>query len=289
MRPFIEKIKMHRSVVQALLYQRPSSKKTFCASCHKRVLQPCRIIKACYSTASNSTGREEGRQQAPKEKLNFNRLAWNSLAAFGISASVLFAYFQYSQYQLSQSKSASRNVSVGKPLIGGPFTLTDHFGDVKTNDDYKGRFVLLYFGYTFCPDVCPEELEKMAKIVDRLDSDVDVGRDQIVPLFVSCDPRRDTPDVIKRYLAEYHPKFIGLTGTYDQIKQCAKNYRFYFSAPPKAVQGKDVDYLVDHSIFFYLLDPEGNYVAHFGRTDMADDVHEKVKDFVLQYRARNLI
>ncbi|TPX36683.1 hypothetical protein SmJEL517_g01386 [Synchytrium microbalum] len=243
----------------------------------KRCSIPRRIHRG-YST-------QPPKQEAPRETSDFNRLAWNSVAAFATSSALLFAYFQYEQFAQSAKRDESKNVSVGKPLIGGPFALTDHFGKAVTSEDYKGKFVLLYFGYTFCPDVCPEELEKMAKVVDALDGDVSVGRDKVTPLFVSCDPRRDTPGIIKEYLAEYHPKFIGLTGTYDQIKQCAKAYRFYFSAPPNAADGKSVDYLVDHSIFFYLLDPEGKYVAHFGRSDAADTVAERVKDIILKYRS----
>jgi protein SCO1/2 len=121
--------------------------------------------------------------------------------------------------------------------------------------------------------VCPEELEKMAEIVNKVDAGV---KDQVVPIFISCDPKRDSIESIKEYVKEFHPKFIGLTGTYRQIKTIAKAYRLYFSAPPKALDDDDSDYLVDHSIFFYLMGPNGEFIEHYGRNNTAQEVSEKL-------------
>lgn len=106
----------------------------------------------------------------------------------------------------------------------------------------------VYFGFTHCPDICPEELDKMAQMIDLVkDSCGNVLR----PIFITCDPARDTPAVTKEYLKEFHADLVGLTGTWEQVKAVCKAYRVYFSTPPDVKPGQD--YLVDHSIYFYLM------------------------------------
>lgn len=108
--------------------------------------------------------------------------------------------------------------------------------------------IQVYFGFTHCPDICPEELDKMAQMIDLVkESCGNIMR----PIFITCDPARDTPAVNKEYLKEFHPDLIGLTGTWEQIKAVCKAYRVYFSTPPNVKPGQD--YLVDHSIYFYLM------------------------------------
>lgn len=111
----------------------------------------------------------------------------------------------------------------------------------------------VYFGFTHCPDICPDELDKMAKMLDLVRGK---KGNVLQAVFVSADPARDTPEVVKHYLAEFHPDFIGLTGTYDNVKDMCKTYRVYFSTPSNVKPGQD--YLVDHSIYFYLM---GQYIA----------------------------
>lgn len=118
----------------------------------------------------------------------------------------------------------------------------------------------VYFGFTHCPDICPEELDKMADMFDIVEKDFPDG---LAGVFVTCDPARDGPSDLKKYLAEFHHKFIGLTGTYEDIKSMCKAYRVYFSTPQKVPAGQD--YLVDHSIYFYLMDPDGDFVEALGR------------------------
>lgn len=106
----------------------------------------------------------------------------------------------------------------------------------------------MYFGFTHCPDICPDELDKMAKMIDT----VKAKRGNVLtPIFVTADPNRDSPEIIKEYLADFHPDIKGLTGPYDDIKAMCKAYRVYFSTPPHVKPGQD--YLVDHSIYFYLM------------------------------------
>lgn len=106
------------------------------------------------------------------------------------------------------------------------------------------------------------------------------------PVFVTCDPARDRVPQVAEYIADFHPRMIGLTGTYDAIKSCCKAYRVYFSTPPGADPTKD--YLVDHSIFFYLMDPEGKFVDAFGKSSTAEEVHAKTDDYVRRWKAAHL-
>ena len=151
---------------------------------------------------------------------------------------------------------------IGKPKVGGPFELIDHHGRPFTDRDLRGKYSLVYFGFTHCPDICPEELDKMAEMIDLVKSKLgptttknsrDGGGEGGIlrPIFISCDPARDSPAVIRSYLAEFHPDLIGLTGDYEAIKAVCKAYRVYFSTPEHVRAGQD--YLVDHSIYFYLM------------------------------------
>ena len=140
--------------------------------------------------------------------------------------------------------------------IGGPFRLIDHTGKRVTEADFKGRFMLLFFGYTLCPDVCPAELQTMGRAMDRLAA----KGDKIVPVFISVDPERDKPAVLKRYVAAFHPRMVGLTGSAAEVKAAAKAYKVYYRKQPGAKPG-DTKILMDHTSFIYLVGPDGKVVA----------------------------
>ena len=139
--------------------------------------------------------------------------------------------------------------------IGGPFTLEDGSGKAVTDRDFRGKYMLVYFGYTFCPDVCPTTLSAVADAMDRLGPDAAKVR----PLFITVDPRRDTPPVVKKYAAAFGPEITGLTGTPEAIARVAKEYRVYY-AEHRTGPGPD-DYSMDHSSVLYLMDPNGAFVA----------------------------
>ncbi len=157
----------------------------------------------------------------------------------------------------------------GKPLIGGPFSLIDPEGKRVTDRDFRGKLMLVFFGYTHCPDVCPTELQNMAEVMDKLGADAN----QVAPIFVSLDPSRDTPAVLADYLRNFGTRIAGLTGSPDEVASAAKAYRVYFR---KAGGGSD-DYTVDHSAFVYLMDREGKYITHFMFNAPADAIVSEIK------------
>ncbi|KAL2918703.1 Cu-binding protein [Polyrhizophydium stewartii] len=221
--------------------------------------------------------------KAPKEGTtpeDMRRMTIRSIGLFLVSGVALMAYFFHEKKKVDEEREASKNQEVGKPKVGGSFSLVDHNGRPVTDLDFLGKYMLIYFGYTFCPDVCPEELDKMAEIVEFLKKNEGFAQETILPIFVSCDPKRDSIESIREYLKDFHPDFIGLTGTYNQIRRIAKSYRLYFSAPPHAVDDDETDYLVDHSIFFYLMGPDGKYVSHFGRNETSEKVAERIIGFI---------
>ncbi|HWX46943.1 MAG TPA: SCO family protein [Roseomonas sp.] len=135
--------------------------------------------------------------------------------------------------------------------MGGPFSLVDQDGRARTERDFHGRWALLYFGYTFCPDVCPTELATMAAALDLLPAEV---AGQVVPVFITVDPQRDTPAQMKNYVPLFHPRLTGLTGSADQVAAAIKAFRVF--AEKREATGA-ADYLMDHSSFLYLLGPDG--------------------------------
>jgi protein SCO1/2 len=140
--------------------------------------------------------------------------------------------------------------------IGGPFALTDQNGARRTEADFRGKLMLVYFGFTYCPDICPTDLQQMGLAVDRL------GRagDMVEPIFITVDPERDTPEHLKEYLPLFHPRFVGLTGEATAIGEAARAYRVYYK---KVAWDDGSDYTVDHSAFIYLMDRAGEYLGFF--------------------------
>lgn len=159
---------------------------------------------------------------------------------------------------LSFQKSGVVTTQSGKALIGGPFELTDHTGKQVTDKDYRGKFMLVYFGFTYCPDVCPTELQHIAGALDIIGPK---RRKNIIPLFVTIDPERDTRELMASYVENFHPDLVGLVGTAEQINKMGKAYRVYF----KKVEEKDSPdgYTMDHSALVFLMDDKGQYVRHF--------------------------
>lgn len=161
--------------------------------------------------------------------------------------------------------------SQGQALIGGPFTLVDHTGERVTEADFAGRSKLMYFGYSYCPDMCPLGLATIAAAYDQLSAEEQA---RVVPIFVTVDPERDTVEAIADYVDLFHPAMVGLTGTAEETDAAAKAYRVYYR---KAEGEGSTDYLVDHSTFTYLMDGNNRYVTHFGHDASPAELVEGVR------------
>jgi protein SCO1/2 len=164
---------------------------------------------------------------------------------------------------------------VGEALIGGRFELVDQHGDTRTSADFRGSYMLVYFGFTYCPDVCPTTLQVMTQALEVFEERAPEKAGRVVPMFITVDPERDTVGVLGDYAEHFHPRLVALTGAPDQVAEAAKAYRVYY-----AKAGNGSDYLVDHSSFTYLMGPDGKYVAHFGHGTPPDEMAQKLERLV---------
>jgi protein SCO1/2 len=194
------------------------------------------------------------------------------LAVAALIALMIFVVIQTRRNGDQFADCRSGQIAGGAGAIGGPFTLTDQAGATVTDVDVITKPSLIYFGYTFCPDVCPLDNARNAEVSDILEEQ---GL-EVTPIFISVDPRRDTPDVLAEYAANIHPRMIALTGTDEQIKGVTQAYKAYF----KVQDDTDEYYLVDHSTFTYLVLPSRGFVEFFRRDDSADDMAKRVSCFV---------
>lgn len=154
--------------------------------------------------------------------------------------------------------------------LDGEFNLVDETGKLVTQESYTGKFKLVYFGFTFCPDVCPLQLEVVSRALDI----AKISPDWLTTLFITLDPERDRPEDMAIYTDNFHKNIIGLTGSLDQIQQAAKAYKVYFQkvSDPETTGG----YTVDHSSIIFLMGPDNNYRQHFTHRDSAEDIAEKI-------------
>ncbi len=158
------------------------------------------------------------------------------------------------------------------PPVGGPFNLVDGEGKLVSNADFAGQNLLIFFGFTHCPDVCPQTLSTLSRALELIGKDIN----KVQPLFITVDPLRDTPDVVKAYIANFHPKLIGLTGTSRQVSAAMRAYRIY-----AAKMGDDLhvtsDYQVDHTSITYLMGPDGAFKTFFSLGDSPEAIASKLR------------
>ncbi|HEY5238558.1 MAG TPA: SCO family protein [Rhizomicrobium sp.] len=159
--------------------------------------------------------------------------------------------------------------TTGAALVGGPFALTDQNGRARTDKDFRGRFMLLYFGYSYCPDVCPTTLAEMGDALEQLGGNAK----RIVPVFITIDPARDKPAVLKTYLKSFGANFIGLTGSDKAITNVAHEYRVYFQKQALAGGG----YAMNHSSTIYLMGPDGKFIAYYDESIGPDGLAKELK------------
>ncbi len=179
----------------------------------------------------------------------------------------------------------------GQVPIGGQFTLVDHAGRTVTESDFGGRYLLVFFGFSNCPDVCPTTLADIARALDLLGADADA----VQPLFVSLDPERDTPERLAEYVKAFHPKIIGLTGAPEQIAAVAKEYRAfyekvsaasYYGSESGGAEGKRElgdDYLISHQGNTYLMSPASEYLTHFTYGMEPEEMAKTVREAIVKF------
>ncbi len=155
-------------------------------------------------------------------------------------------------------------------LIGGDFVLTDQTGAEFSSEKLKGKLSLIYFGFTYCPDICPTSLHKLTEVINTLDK----YRIDVTPVFITIDPERDTAGLLKEYLGHFHPKYIGLTGTNAQVKDVADKFKVYYA---KVVSNEGKQYMLDHSSFVYLMDKQGKYLKHFSLASSPQEIVEFIR------------
>lgn len=156
------------------------------------------------------------------------------------------------------------DLEVNQSIIGGQFEMVNHLGETVTQETFKGRHMLVYFGYTFCPDVCPTELQAVTVALN------DMGKkaDAITPVFVTIDPERDDVAAVREYIGFFHPRLVGLTGTPAQVQTITDAFGVYYARARDT--GETSDYLMDHSSLIFLMDEDGRYVTHI-RTGTAPE------------------
>uniref|UniRef100_K7MTL0 Thioredoxin domain-containing protein n=1 Tax=Glycine max TaxID=3847 RepID=K7MTL0_SOYBN len=216
----------------------------------------------------SGSGGDEGQKSDAGKSVRGGPVSWLSFLLLVLTGAGLVDYYgEFSFLWLgmwgirSNTEAVKQGPSVGTAAIGG----------------FLGKWTLLYFGFTHCPDICPEELQKLAAAVDKIKEKAGI---ETVPVFISVDPERDTVEQVGEYVKEFHPKLIGLTGSPDEIKNVARAYRVYYMKTAE----EDSDYLVDHSIVIYLMSPEMKFVKFFGKNNDVDSLADGVIKEVKQYK-----
>ena len=201
--------------------------------------------------------------------MNHRLIRISLFAALGVVIAALFAW----QYGFLSS-GGNRSGRTGIAKIGGPFTLTDHTGAVRTEQDFRGKLMLIYFGYTYCPDVCPTALQVMSVALQTLGEKAKA----VTPVFITVDPERDTVKHLSDYVKNFDARMVGLTGSAAQIKQAAKVYRVYYRKAEPAPGDPPKDYLMDHSSVVYLMDREGRYLTHFTHRSPSENIEAAIRE-----------
>ena len=177
--------------------------------------------------------------------------------------SLILIYFSYLHFG-HPHKNISHGTTSGTALIGGPFSLKDHNGKVRKNSDFKDQLLMIYFGYSYCPDICPTALSSLSQALELLGEDAK----HIQPFFITIDPSRDTENLLKSYVQTFHPRLLGLYGTQEEIETLKKQYKIYAEKAPH----QDTQYLMDHSSLIYIVKPDGTYITHFSHETSPEEM-----------------
>ncbi|CCH62836.1 hypothetical protein TBLA_0I01780 [Henningerozyma blattae CBS 6284] len=270
-----------------------------------RISRQNKLINTCTFSTLQTLRNNDQRESLSRLKVNrtrsnanknINKLngnldvpRWKLGGIIGLLGIAIYGFSKYTKNKLEFDKEVSSNIEYGqKAKLGGAFDLLDQDGKTFTDKDLLGKFSIIYFGFTHCPDICPDQLDKLGVWLHNLKVERKLKEKtgfDIQPIFITCDPDRDSPEVIKKYLNDFDKDIIGLTGTYEQIKQVCKQYRVFFATPEKdSLKTNDQkDYLVDHSAFFYLMDPEGDFVDVLGMAYDEKNGAERIEEHCKYY------
>lgn len=171
--------------------------------------------------------------------------------------------------QNAEQEAPKANDASVRGVYGGPFILMDHNGKTVTDDEYRGKAMLLTFGYTNCGDICPTMLQNMARVMDLLGDQAK----EVQPLFITLDPSRDTPPKLRDYVAAFHPQLIGLTGPEPYVAAAARKYRIRYEKVP----GANGDYSIDHTAVVFLMGKDGNFLERFPHNTAPEKIAERVR------------
>ena len=200
-------------------------------------------------------------------------MGWGAFVVFCVVGGAVWWWGRKRRLEIEESRKKVQ--SSGDAHIGGTWSLVDHEGRPTTSADFRDLYTLMYFGFTYCPDICPMELKKMSQALDMLPEE---AKPRIVPLMVSVDPWRDSIAQLAGYVHDFHPRLIGLVGTPQQTDSITRKFRVYTSKGPEESDG---DYLVDHSIFMYLMDKEGKFLDYYGVAMEADEIAQSITNHLI--------
>lgn len=202
------------------------------------------------------------------------RLILAMIAALALIALIAFATWRFMAPEPIARIGKTTSLAIpGGVKIGGAFRLTDHTGQTVTDEDFRGRFMLISFGYGFCPDICPTALQTMSVAIDLLGPD----GEQVQPIFITIDPERDTVDFMADYVASFHPRLVGLTGTKAETDKTADLFRVYHA---KVEGGAPDEYLMDHSAFIYLMGPDGAFLEIYRHAATPDELVGEIRAYL---------
>mmetsp|Transcript_6121 Transcript_6121/g.19278 ORF Transcript_6121/g.19278 Transcript_6121/m.19278 type:complete len:298 (-) Transcript_6121:321-1214(-) len=238
-----------------------------------RSLRLCRPPLAAFRLLSSAAG-----PSAPSPSASAARRAMRSPVTWLSAAATLGVL--YAGYEWQYQRQLHRQRAAGRPDLGGPWSLVGVDGQRVTSEQLQGQWVLLYFGFTKCPDICPQEMDKLTAVLRSLD-----GKGQrVLPVFITIDPARDDAPRLKAYFGEgeFHERFLPLTGSFEEVRRACRAYRVYFTKPT-ADEIRAGDYLIDHSIISYLLSPEGHFIEYFGKSLSAAEAESKMTTLITEW------
>jgi protein SCO1/2 len=209
-----------------------------------------------------------------KQKFKQNFFEQNKLVLLTLVIVLMiggFVYFIDNAEKVFVKQATSGQAYSGKAAIGGGFTMTDQNGQIFTEANLKGSPTMMFFGFTHCPDVCPMTLTTISEVMETLPKSM---RDRLKVVFVTVDPSRDTPAIMKEYLANFDTQYIGLSGTEEQLKDMSKKYLVYYA---KNAESDPKHYLMDHSSYVYLFDDNAEYLTHFSHKMLPEAISAKVQ------------